>query len=204
MNQIFLTSKRTVALIAIVTVAVIAAISFTVPAQAGNTTAVTATVASSVSCTTDGSVAALGTLTASAIASTSPQIAITNSCNSGGGCTIYVNDAGGGGNPGLYAATATNTPLIASATATLVAGTEGYGIQATTTGAGTGAALTLSATYNKSGTDVGGLLTAATSIASATLPFASKVINMNTLAAISLLTKAGTYADTITYSCTGI
>lgn len=204
MNQIFLTTKRMVAVVAIVVIAVATVVVSTQSAQAVQTTAVTATVGSTVSCTTDGSTAALGTLVIGSVSTASPAITVTNSCNSGGGCTIYVNDAGNTSNPGLYSATATGTPLIASATATLEAGTEGYGIQATTTGAGAGTALTLSATYNKSGNAVGGLTIAATEIASAAAPFSAKVITVNTLAAISGLTKAGEYSDTITYSCTGI
>ena len=204
MNQNFLTSKHLVSAALIVMVVTIATIFSTLSAQAGQTTAVTATVASTVTCTPDGSTAALGTLSPGSVTTASPAITVTNSCNSGGGCTIYVNDIGSGVSPGLYASAATTTPLIGSATATLSAGTEGYGIQATTTGAGTGSALTLSGTYNKSGSDVGGLLLATTQIASASAPFASKVITVNTLAAISGLTKAGNYADTITYSCTGI
>lgn len=146
----------------------------------------------------------LGALTIGSVSTASPAISVTNSCNSGGGCTIYVNDLGTSTTPGLYAAAATGTPIIASATATLVAGTEGYGIQAATTTAGSGAALTLSATYNKTGTAVGGLLIAATQIAQGTSPFSARIITQNTLAAISGLTKAGAYTDTITYSCTGI
>lgn len=204
MNQIFFTTKRAVAVVVVVAIIFASVITSTQSAEAGQTTSVTATVGSTVSCTTDGSTAALGTLVVGSVSTASPAITVTNSCNSGGGCTIYVNDAGNTSNPGLYAAAATGTPLIASATATLEAGTEGYGIQATTTGAGTGAALTLSATYNKASTDVGGLTIAATEIASAASPFSAKVITVNTLAAISGLTKAGSYADTITYSCTGI
>lgn len=206
MNQIFLKPRRTVVVIAIaiaiVTVATIAMIFSTTESFAAQTTAVTATVASSVSCTPDGSAAALGTLSAGSVITATPQIVVTNSCNSAGGCAIYVNDAGDTSNPGLHSS-ATGTPLIASATATLVAGTEGYGIQATTTAAGTGAALALAVAYNKSGNAVGGLLLAATQIASASLPFSARVINVDTKAAISLITAAGTYADTITYSCTG-
>lgn len=204
MNQILLTPKRAVAIVTIVVVAVVAIVPHTLFVQAGNTTSVTATVASTVACTTDGSTAALGTLDIGSVTTASPAIAVTNSCNSGGGCTIYVNDAGDTSNPGLYAASATGTPLIASQTATLSAGTEGYGIQATTTAAGAGATLTLAATYDKSGNNVGGLAIAATQIASAAEPFSARVITVNTLAAISGLTKAGNYADTITYSCTGI
>lgn len=205
MNQIFLRPKSTVAVLSIIMVVVIAAVLSTFSTQAAQTTVVTATVGSTVSCTPDGGTAELGTILTSGVSTASPAITVTNSCTSGGGCAIYIQDAGDGvTNPGLYASLATGTPLIASATATLVAGTEGYGIQATTTAAGTGAALTLSATYNKSGTAVGGLLRTATSIASTIAPFSAKIITVNTLAAISVLTKAGTYADTITYSCTGV
>lgn len=202
MDQIFFKPRCAVVAIAIVAVAAIAMIFSTTESFAAQTTAVTATVGSTVSCTPDGNVAALGALSSGSVTTATPQIVVTNSCNSGGGCVVYVNDAGDTSLPGLHSS-ATGTPLIASATATLVAGTEGYGIQATTTSAGTGAALTLAVAYNKSGNAVGGLFLAATQIASASSPFASKVINVDTKAAVSITTASGNYADTITYSCTG-
>ncbi len=203
MNQIFLTTKRALAVVLITTVAAIAVIVSTQSASAIQAVAVTATVTSSVSCTTDIGSSSFGTLSIAGISSSTPATNVSNSCNSGGGCTIYVNDAGNGGSPGLYAAAATSTPLIASATATLATSSEGYGIQAATTGAGSGGTLTLSSTYLKTGANVGGLTIAPTQIASSTVPIASRIINVSAYAAISGLTKAGSYADTITYSCSG-
>src|SRR3990167_7873209 len=98
----------------------------------GSTVTVTATVTESVTCSTDNSTAALGT-----IASTSGtgNASTSFSCNTGLGCTLTVLDAGNAVNPGLT--TTSPAYIIGSAsaafadTATLVAGTEGYGIQAT-------------------------------------------------------------------------
>jgi hypothetical protein len=169
----------------------------------GSTTTVSATVATTVTCTVDNSSTALGTLSSGSISTASPNVTVTLSCNYGGGCILYVNDAGNSSNPGLYASAATGTPLIASADATLSAGTEGYGIQAATSSNGTGAALAVNAKYLKTGNAVGGLLLAATGLASSTLPSSGKEIVVTHKAAIGVLTKAGTYSDTITYSCSG-
>ncbi len=112
-------------------------------------------------------------------------------------------DAGNGVSPGLYAPGATSTPIILSSTATLSAGTEGYGIQAATSSNGTGALLSVSPTYLKTGNNVGGLSLTSTPLASSTAPVASKEVIITHKAAISGLTKAGSYSDTITYSCLG-
>ncbi len=168
-----------------------------------DTTTVTATVGTTLSCANDNASTAFGALSVGSVTTASPNVTSTLSCNSGGGCTFYVSDAGNGASPGLYAAAATGTPIILSATAALSAGTEGYGIQAATSSNGTGATLALSATYNKTGNNVGGLNLASTELASSTLPIASREVVITHKAAIGGLTKAGSYADTITYSCLG-
>ena len=178
-------------------------IASTPSADAALITTVTATVTNTVTCATLPGSTAFGTLSSGSVTTASPNATTTLSCNSGGGCTLYVADAGNASNPGLYAAAATGTPLILSSTATLSAGTEGYGIQAATTSAGTGSALTLSAIYLKTGNAVGGLNLAATQIASTTSPISSKEVIATHLAAIGVLTKSGSYADTVTYSCIG-
>lgn len=143
-----------------------------------------------------------GTLSSGSINTSTPNITLTISTNAANGFSIVVKDEGDGVNPGLYKSTAP-TKLIASSTATLVAGTEGYGIQAATTGAGSGATVTLATTYNKSGNDVGGLNRTDTSLASATGPVSGREVVITHKAAISGMTLAGSYADTITYTCTG-
>jgi hypothetical protein len=87
------------------------------------------------------------------------------------------------------------------ATATLVAGTEGYGIQATTTTAGSGGTLSLNSIYNQTGNTVGRLSTTSVILASSSQPTANREIVVIHKAAISGLTPAGSYQDIITYDC---
>ena len=157
--------------------------------------------ASTVSCSTSIASASFGALTTSAVATASPNASTTASCTYAGGCTLSVQDAGNGASPGL--ATTTPAYLIPSATATLSAGTEGYGIQAVTTAVGSGAVLVVSSVYDKTGNDVGGLTIANTTLASSTSAFSNREILVTHKAAIGILTNAGSYTDTITYSCTG-
>jgi hypothetical protein len=163
---------------------------------------VSASISTSVSCSTSTTTTDFGTLTTSSIFTSSPNITATMSCNYAAGCTLTVDDAGDASNPGLYKSVSP-TDLINSQTATLSAGTEGYGIQAATTANGSGGTLTLSGTYNKTGNNVGGLNLAATALASSTEPISGREVTVTHKAAITGLNKAGSYADTITYSCTG-
>ncbi|MEW5805152.1 MAG: hypothetical protein AB1721_00250 [Patescibacteria group bacterium] len=158
--------------------------------------------APTVSCNTSTSTTDFGALTTSSVHTSSPNITITGSCTYSSGCTLNVDDAGDTTNPGLYKSVSP-TDLINSQTATLSAGTEGYGIQATTTANGSGGTLTLSGTYNKTGNDVGGLNLAATALASSTTTYTDREVVITHKATISPLNKAGSYADTITYSCVG-
>ena len=123
------------------------------------------------------------------------------SCSYANGCTLNISDAGNGASPGL--ATTSPAYLIPSATATLSAGTEGYGIQSATTGTGSGATLGLNPIYNKSGNDVGGLFLTTTVLASSTATFTDREVVITHKAAISNLTNTANYNDTITYSCVG-
>lgn len=157
--------------------------------------------ASTVSCSTSVASTAFGALTTSAVATASPNASTTTSCSYAGGCTLSVQDAGNGASPGL--ATTTPAYLIPSANATLSAGTEGYGIQAATTAVGSGAVLNVNSIYEKIGNDVGGLTIANTTIASSSAAFTNREIIVTHKAAIGILTNAGSYTDTITYSCTG-
>lgn len=154
-----------------------------------------------VSCSTNPSTTGFGTLTLSGVATASSNTTTTLSCTYGAGCTLYVNDAGSGSSAGLWASAVSH--LIGSANSTLSAGTEGYGIQAATTTAGSGATLTLASAYNQTGNTVGGLFLSQTSLASSTASFTSREVVTTHKAAISGVTSAGSYADTITYSCVG-
>ncbi len=168
----------------------------------GAAVTVSATVTESVSCSNSETATAFGALSTGSITTASPNATTTLSCNSAGGCTLSVADAGSGASPGLYR-NATTTSLIASADGALSAGTEGYGIQAATSSAGTGGTLTIGASYLVTGSTVGGLTLAAKALASSTVPVANRVVAVTHKAAISTITKSGTYNDTITYSCLG-
>jgi len=165
-----------------------------------STVNVTATVASSTTCSTNVSSTAFGTLTSGAITTSTPDASSTLSCNIGLGCTLNIADA----NAGL--ATTSPAYTITSATTTLAAGTEGYGVQATSTATGSGGALTFSARFGgaKFATnDVGGLSVASAILASSTAAVSNREVVVRHKAAISGTTQAGEYSDTITYSCTG-
>ncbi len=165
--------------------------------------------APTISCSTNILSTSFGALTASSITTSTSNASTTMSCSgTANGCTLYVSDAGSGANPGLWNSTSSaliESPNLAySATATLVAGTEGYGIRATTTAAGGGGALGVLARYNPAGVTevVGGLTTSTQVLASSTTAITTaREIVVTHKAAASSITPGGTYDDTITYSC---
>jgi len=179
--------------------------SFTNVAEGTNTPiTVSATVNQSVTCNTSTSSVVLGTLTSNAISSTSPSQSASSSlsCNTGLGCTLSVQDQGNGVSPGL--STSSPAYLIPSADGLVIAGTENYGIQASSTAEGSGGVLKVATKYGSTTyAGIGGLLRTATTIASSTAQISNKSILVTHWAAISGTTQAGLYADTITYSCTG-
>ena len=157
-----------------------------------------------ISCSTNITSTDFGALTTASITTSSPHASTTMSCSgTTSGCTLYVKDAGNGTNPGL--ATTSPAYLIPSpaagfpATTTLSIGVEGYGIQATTTVAG----LTIDARYNwaTSTNIVGGFALTNQRIASSTADISGAVVIVTHKAAISDLSIAAKYADTITYEC---
>jgi len=160
----------------------------------------TPNVAPTISCSTNISATSFGNLTTASVFTSSPNASTTMSCaNTSSGCTLYVKDAGNGSNPGL--ATSSPAYLIPSTTATLSAGTEGYGIQATTTASGSGGVLNINAIYNKTGNDVGGLSLNDLTLASSTVNISNREVITTHKATISNVTISGNYSDTITYSC---
>ncbi len=178
-----------------------------VSAATSSAVTVSAVVTEEISCSTPSGSTAFGTLSSGSIITSSPNATTTMSCaNVGGGCTLYVKDAGGAGNPGL--ATTSPAYLIPSpnaafdASTTLVIGTEGYGIQAATTTDGSGAQLSVAARYLLTGNNVGGLTITNTTMASTSATTSGRVIDSTHKAAISGTTQAGAYEDTITYECT--
>lgn len=176
----------------------------------GDDVTVSATITTSVSCSASTGTTAFGTLTTVVVTTSTPDVTLSMSCNYGLGCTLRVKDTGDfGSNPGLYSTASADFIGSANAayddTATLVADTEGYGIQATTNANGSGGTLTIAARFNHSATStVGGLEVTDVDISSSTLPIAGRETVIKHKAAISGLTKAASdYADVLTYSCTG-
>jgi len=156
----------------------------------------TASVDASMTFSLSGSSSAFGTLSTGSVATASPNITLTMGTNTNTGYTIYVRDQGNGTVGGLYNSSSNSN--IASATALLSGGTEGYGVQASSAGA------TISAPYNVSGNNVGQLQRTGQQLASYNTYTASNhTITVTHLAAISTSTRPGAYADTITYVATG-
>jgi len=161
-----------------------------------------AAAAATVSCSTNISSTSFGTWTDTSVKTSSPNASTTMSCSgTTSGCALYVKDAGNTASSGL--ATTSPASLIpspnaaADASTTLVAGTEGYGIQATTTSAG----LTIDSRYDQTGDIVGGLSLTDIIIASSTADITDAEVIVTHMAAISEATPPGIYEDTITYSC---
>ncbi len=174
-------------------------------AATSSSVTVSATVAGTISCSSDNSSTAFGTILTSAVSTSTPNVSSTMSCaNAAAGCAFYVNDAGGNSTAGLFNSTSTGY-VITSASSTLVAGTEGYGINATTTSVGSGATLALTAQFSlkndTSTSTVGGLTLTSIKFANATATSSNREVVIRHKASISTLTWAGTYADTITYQC---
>jgi hypothetical protein len=171
----------------------------------GQTVTVSATINKTISCSESTTTTSFGPLAAGSVNTSTPNVSSTMACaNDLGGCTLSINDAGNGTTGGLYSAGTSHlipSPNAAfAATATLVAGTEGFGINATTT-AGTGAPFTLAANYAGSGATVGKLSTTPATLVSTTATTTGASVLVTHLVAISATTPAGSYTDTITYGC---
>jgi hypothetical protein len=162
---------------------------------------VSATVLATVSCSSATTTTSFGSVDANSVYTSTPNVTTTMTCaNSSLGCTLSVKDAGNGSNPGLYKSTAP-TYLITSADATLSAGTDGYGIQAATTTAGSGGILSLNSKYNVSGNTVGGLTLGGLTLASSSATTSNREVVVTHKMAVSATAPSGNYSDTITYSC---
>ena len=167
---------------------------------------VNATVATLISCANSATATNFGTLTG-VIQTSTPNVSSSISCtNSALGCTLNINDTGSSTTGGGLFASTTNSfirsPNAAfNATATLVAGTEGYGVQGTTTAAGGGGTLTIAARYFVGGNTFGGLTTTTQILASSSATSSGREVVVTHGAAIASSTPGTTYADTITYSC---
>ena len=180
---------------------------WTLPPEPASSHTVTATVATIVTCTTPLSETAFGTIDNTAVYTSSPDATTTVDSNTSVYMRVY--DVGGPdatGTPSLYKSAAP-TDNIGSAdasyadTATLVDGTEGYGIQATTTGAN----MVIAPRFLKTGNNVGGLEASSTYsvlLASSSVAVSAEVINVIHKAAVPSTQTSGDYSDTITYTCT--
>lgn len=129
------------------------------------------------------------------IATASPSTILTITTNAESGYLIRIKDEGDGSSPGLYSLTAAK--LITSQTATLLVGTEGYGIQ------GASATATIAAIYNKTGDDVGGFSQSFQDLASNSGPVTSETVTVTAKAAAAKATTAADdYSDTLTFIVT--
>ena len=172
----------------------------------GDTVTVSAVVSGTYSCSYSTTTASFGTITTSAVATAYSSTTIDVTSNTITYVKVY--DAGDTSNPGLYYAGGPD--LIGSAdsaygdTATLVAGTEGYGIQGAVTAGGSGGDFTIAATYLQTSDNVGGLELAGSeqTLASSDAAVTRKEVVVTYKAAVSSSNLSGTYTDTVTYTCT--
>lgn len=163
---------------------------------------VTATVGSSVSCSSAGA-PNFSALTSAGISTADVPATTTMSCNSALGCNLTVSSTVLNGVAGL----ASTTDIIESQTDTnttkvLSAGTDGYGMQVTSTAAGSGAVLGVVSRWVQTGDTVGLVSSTAISVASASSPFSSRELSQTFKAAVSALTQSTNYVNTLTYTCT--
>ncbi len=152
---------------------------------------VTASVDPTITMTVDNTTLALGTLSSSAIATTSENNIVVGT-NGAHGYTIAVKDAGNGASPGLYSSGASK--LVASATATLAAGTEGYGANCNKTSGSGSCSFADGSTNNVTGLTLAG----GTFASYASTPSGNDTFRIRVKAAIASNTPAGSYADTLT------
>lgn len=158
--------------------------------------AMSASVDPSITFSLSANASAFGSLSTGSVTTSSPNITLTIGTNANSGYTLTVQDQGSGAAAGLYNAGASYN--IASASALLAIGTEGYGIQAAS------ATATIPGPYNVSGNNVGQLQRTPQNLATYnSSTSASHTVTVTHLAAISASTKAGSYADTLTYIATG-
>lgn len=166
---------------------------------------ITAAVTTAISCDSSPGSTAFGTLSSSATTTASPNASTTMACaNSGAGCSLYVKDANAGLATTSPAYTIPSPNAAFSASTTLAANVEGYGIQATSTVAGgSGNSVTVDSRYAVVDGDVGGLVVGSETQALATANSTTTgwEVLITHLAVISDDTPGGAYEDTITYSC---
>lgn len=158
---------------------------------------VTATVNPTITFTVTNTALALGVLDSGAGISASGYNNLTIGTNGTGGYTITVKDAGNGSNPGLNNSAASH--LIASSTATLSAGAEGYGGNCNKVSGDGTCTFVDGATENVTGFTLAG----GTFASYGSKPSSTDTFQIRVKAEISSSTDAGAYADTLTLIATG-
>ncbi len=161
---------------------------------------VTGTTDPTITFTLSANATAFGTLSASSVVTSAPNITLTISTNGTNGYTVNIRDAGDTTNPGLYSAA--NLFLIGSAdysyndSEDLDAG-NGYGIQ------GSSGDATIAVPYNSGGNIVGGYELTDQTLATHNATASSHTITITSKAKITGATPAGNYIDTVTVIATG-
>lgn len=174
-----------------------------------NQVTVTATVDPSISCAVDNTSTTFNTFTIGSVTTANNTITWTIGTNATGGYTLNVSDAGNGSNPGLYSSAANyvigSADTSYNSTADLsVSATIGYGAQASKTNGDAGSATTTVASpYTSSGTTVGKLQLTSQQVASSSGAVSNATVTTTLKAKVTGLVPAGSYTDTLTYTCTG-
>ncbi len=171
----------------------------------GDDVNVSATIAGGIDCNYSTNTASFGELTTGLVTTAFGSTTIDITSNDV--AVVKVQDTGSTTDPGLWYAS--EKDIIGSAdsvgadTATLEAGTEGYGLQATTTDAGSGEVMTIAPRYDYASTtsNVGGFEISNINMASSTDAVAGRRIIIYLQAAISPSNLPGAYVDIITYTC---
>lgn len=141
-----------------------------------------------------------GTLSATSVTTSVPNITLTISTNAGSGYAITVQDEGNATNPGLYNAGSAFTIGSADysyADSADLSAVAGYGIQ------GTSATATIDARYDLAGDNVGGYERTAQSLATFNSAASSHTVTITSKAKITGATPSGSYVDTVTVIATG-
>ena len=150
---------------------------------------VTATINPTITFSISSNSISFGTLTTTSVATASNTLTLSTNAESGASISIQDTRAG------LY--NIAHAYTIHSNTATLAAGSEGYGVNASSS------SLTVQSPFSGTGDSVGAITTSTQTIASVTSSVNNSTATINYLASISNSTPPGSYSDTITYIATG-
>lgn len=160
-------------------------------------------VAPTVTCTTAASTVDLTTIDNTAIYSKFSTTTIATDNSTGFTMKVYGTGSASGDNPGLWKSPDLIESVTSTATTTLAIGSEGYGIQATTS-SGNGIGIEPRYNFVTSSAIVGGLATSSASsftVASSSATITSETVTITFKAAVAVVTPAGAYSDTVTLSC---